>query len=85
MEPLRRWIALGATVYGAPLASLHDMLMHQRFGMRSVSRRGYFKPMHHAPRMYNAVKDKEGGASLGFLFAPAPVLVKRGLAERNGR
>ncbi len=83
-EPLW-WIALGITAYGAIYAFVHDMLVHQRFGMRWVPRRGYFKRLHQAHRLHHAVRGKEGGVSFGFLFAPDPARLKRRLTERAGQ
>lgn len=79
------WMALGITVYGAIYAFVHDMLVHQRFGLRWVPRRGYLKRLHQAHRLHHAVKGKDGGVSFGFLFAPDPARLKRQLAERNER
>ncbi|OWK29026.1 sterol desaturase family protein [Sphingomonas mucosissima] len=79
------WMALGITVYGAIYAFVHDMLVHQRFGMRWVPRQGYLKRLHQAHRLHHAVKSKEGGVSFGFLFAPDPSRLKRRLAERVER
>lgn len=79
------WAALGITVYGAIYAFVHDMLVHQRFGMRWVPRRGYLKRLHQAHRLHHAVKGKHGGVSFGFLFAPDPARLKRRLANRVER
>lgn len=84
LEPIW-WVALGITVYGAIYAFVHDMLVHQRFGMRWVPRRGYLKRLHQAHRLHHAVRGKEDGVSFGFLFAPSPARLKRRLAERAGR
>ena len=80
-EPLW-WAALGITVYGGIYAFVHDMLVHQRFGLRWVPRRGYFKRLHQAHRLHHAVKGRDGGVSFGFLFAPDPVRLKARLRER---
>lgn len=79
------WMALGITVYGAIYAFVHDMLVHQRFGMRWVPRRGYPKRLLQAHRLHHSVKGKAGGVSFGFLFAPDPARLKRALADRAGR
>ena len=82
-EPLW-WGALGITVYGAIYAFVHDMLVHQRFGMRWVPRRGYFKRLHQAHRLHHAVKGRDGAVSFGFLFAPDPARLKARLRDRAG-
>ncbi len=82
-EPLW-WCALGITVYGGIYAFVHDIMVHQRFGMRWVPRRGYSKRLLQAHRLHHAVKGKERGVSFGFLFAPDPAKLKRRLAERVG-
>lgn len=83
-EPLW-WVALGITVYGGIYAFVHDMLVHQRFGVRWVPRRGYAKRLLQAHRLHHAVQDKDGGVSFGFLFARSPARLKRALAERAQR
>lgn len=80
-EPLW-WAALGITVYGGIYAFVHDMLVHQRFGLRWVPRRGYFKRLHQAHRLHHAVKERDGAVSFGFLFAPDPARLKAKLRER---
>lgn len=79
------WAALGITVYGGIYAFVHDIMVHQRFGMRWVPRRGYSKRLLQAHRLHHAVKGKDGGVSFGFLFAPDPAKLKRRLAERLQR
>lgn len=76
------WVALGITAYGAIYVLVHDILVHQRFGVRWVPRRGYAKRLLQAHRLHHAVKGKGGGVSFGFLFAPDPAKLKRRLAER---
>ena len=83
-EPLW-WAALGITIYGGIYAFVHDIMVHQRFGMRWVPRRGYSKRLLQAHRLHHAVKGKDGGVSFGFLFAPDPARLKRQLAERARR
>ena len=79
------WAALGITVYGAIYAFVHDMMVHQRFGMRWVPRRGYSKRLLQAHRLHHAVKGRDGGVSFGFLIAPDPQRLKRRLAEQAER
>jgi beta-carotene 3-hydroxylase len=79
------WVALGITSYGAIYAFVHDMLVHQRFGMRWVPRRGYLKRLHQAHRLHHAIKTKEDGLSFGFLLAPNPAKLKQRLKVRAAR
>ena len=76
------WVATGITVYGAIYLFVHDMLVHQRFGMRWVPRRGYLKRLHQAHRLHHAVKGRPGAVSFGFLFAPSPARLKSRLRDR---
>lgn len=76
------WAALGITCYGLIYAFVHDMLVHQRFGMRWVPRRGYFKRLLQAHRLHHAVEGREGAVSFGFLFAPHPARLKERLRDR---
>ena len=80
-EPLW-WAALGITVYGGIYVFVHDMLVHQRFGMRWIPRRGYFKRLHQAHRLHHATKGRDGAVSFGFLFAPSPTRLKARLREQ---
>ena len=79
------WVAAGITIYGAIYVFVHDMMVHQRFGMRWVPRRGYSKRLLQAHRLHHAVKERTGGVSFGFLFAPDPARLKRALADRANR
>ena len=80
-EPLW-WMALGITIYGGIYAFVHDMMVHQRLGMRWVPRRGYARRLLQAHRLHHAIKGKDGAVSFGFLFAPEPARLKRQLADR---
>ena len=79
------WAALGITLYGAIYVFVHDMLVHQRFGLRWVPRQGYLKRLQQAHRLHHAVKQRKGAVSFGFLLARSPVRLKaelrRGLSN----
>ncbi|WP_174279683.1 sterol desaturase family protein [Sphingomonas bacterium] len=79
------WAALGITVYGGIYFFVHDMMVHQRFGLRWVPRRGYARRLFQAHRLHHAVKGRDGGVSFGFLLAPNPARLKRALADRPER
>lgn len=81
-EPLW-WAALGITVYGCIYAFVHDMMVHQRFGMRWVPRHGYAKRLLQAHRLHHAVKGRDGAVSFGFLLAPSPARLKQQLGQRD--
>ena len=76
------WAALGITIYGAIYFFVHDMLVHERFGLRWVPRRGYFKRLQQAHRIHHAVKSRDGAVSFGFLFAREPRRLKAELRNR---
>lgn len=76
------WAALGITMYGAIYFFVHDMLVHERFGLRWVPRRGYFKRLQQAHRIHHAVKSRDGAVSFGFLFAREPRRLKAELRNR---
>ena len=80
-EPLW-WMALGITIYGGIYAFVHDMMVHQRLGMRWVPRRGYARRLLQAHRLHHVIRGKDGAVSFGFLFAPEPARLKRQLADR---
>ncbi len=76
------WAALGATIYGAIYAFVHDVMVHQRFGSRWVPRRGYAKRLLQAHRLHHSVKQRDGGVSFGFLIAPSAARLKQQLAQQ---
>ena len=65
------WVGLGMTIYGACYALLHDGLVHKRWSMRWRPAHAYLKRLIEAHHLHHAVREKEGGVSFGFLYAPA--------------
>ena len=68
-EPLW-WIAVGISCYGAIYFFVHNMLVHQRFGLLQ------------AHRLHHAVSGSDGAVSFGVLIAPSPTWLKQRLRER---
>lgn len=79
------WIALGITAYGLLYGLLHDVIAHQRFGLRWQPRSAYLRRLVSAHRMHHAMKTREGGVSFGFLYAPPLDKVRRQLRAQRGR
>lgn len=80
------WMALGISVYGLLYGILHDLITHQRFGLRWQPRNSYLRRLVGAHRMHHAMKTREGGVSFGFLYAPPLDVVRRQLrAQRTAR
>jgi len=65
-----QWIGAGMTAYGALYFIAHDGLVHRRWPMSYLPRRGYLKRLYQAHRLHHAVGGKEGCVSFGFLYAP---------------
>lgn len=79
------WVALGITLYGLLYGLLHDVLTHRRFGLNWRPRNAYLRRLVAAHRLHHAVRDREGGVSFGFLYAPPVETVRRQLHARQGR
>ena len=77
------WVAFGITCYGVIYALVHDVLVHQRGGIRWVPKRGYFKRLLQAHRLHHAVETRDGTVSHGFLFARHPSVLKQQLRARR--
>jgi len=81
------WIGMGATLYGALYALVHDGLVHRRWPLRYVPRRGYLKRLYQAHRLHHAVQGRDGCVSFGFLLAWPTATLHRQLKQniRDGR
>ena len=66
-----QWIGAGMTAYGALYFIAHDGLVHRRWPVHLVPRRGYLKRLYQAHLMHHAVEGKDRCVSFGFLFAPS--------------
>lgn len=65
-----QWIGAGMTLYGLLYFLAHDGLVHRRWGLRYVPRKGYLKRLYQAHRLHHAVPGRDGCVSFGFLYAP---------------
>ena len=80
------WTIVGAGIaaYGAIYFGFHDVIVHRRLAHRYVPRSSYMKRIVQAHRLHHVVETKRGTVSFGFLWAPAPEVLKAELA-RGGR
>ncbi len=77
-RPLLFWVAVGIVAYGLLYALLHDGIVHRRFPVGPIPRRGYLKRLVQAHRLHHSVRERDGAVSFGFLYAPrVPLLIKR--------
>lgn len=74
-----KWIGAGMRAYGFLYFLAHDGLVHQRWPLRWVPKRGYLKRLVQAHRMHHAVKGRDGAVSFGFLWAPSARRLKQQL------
>jgi beta-carotene 3-hydroxylase len=81
--PLLYWVGVGMALYGLLYLLVHDALVHRRFPFPAIARRGYLKRLVQAHRLHHAVRDRSGGVSFGFLYAPPVRQLKEAL--RRGR
>ena len=77
-EPAQ-WIGAGMTLYGVLYFLVHDGLVHKRWPLRWVPRRGYLKRLYQAHRLHHAVATREGCVAFSFLWAPSPAVLKQRL------
>lgn len=78
------WIGAGMTGYGFLYFLAHDGLVHHRWPLRYVPRKGYLKRLYQAHRMHHAVDGKDGCVSFGFLWAPSVDRLKQQLRTIHG-
>ncbi|MXP67131.1 beta-carotene hydroxylase (plasmid) [Pantoea sp. Nvir] len=64
-----QWIGAGMTLYGILYFIVHDGLVHQRWPLNYVPRRGYFRHLYIAHCMHHAVHGQKNSVSFGFLYA----------------
>jgi beta-carotene 3-hydroxylase len=76
-------IAIGATIYGALYAIVHDGLVHQRWPFRHVPRAGYLRRLYQAHLLHHATQGRTGAVSFGFLYAPPIRKLKQELAAQE--
>lgn len=79
-----QWIGAGMTAYGALYFIAHDGLVHHRWPLRLVPRRGYLKRLYQAHLMHHAVQGRQGCVSFGFLYAPPIDRLRAQLRARHG-
>ncbi|WP_263263399.1 sterol desaturase family protein [Pseudomonas sp. RIT-PI-S] len=80
-----QWIGAGMTLYGALYFIAHDGMVHRRWPLRYLPRRGYLKRLYQAHRLHHAVGGREGCVSFGFLYAPPVARLKRQLRRNESR
>lgn len=80
------WVAVGMTSYGLLYFLVHDGLVHRRWGLRLIPRRGYLKRIYQAHRLHHAVRERDGCVSFGFIYArPTDRIVRELRAKRAVR
>ena len=77
------WAGAGVTTYGALYALVHDGLVHRRWPMPPLGRRGYLRRLVQAHRVHHAVNSRDGAVSFGFLLPGDARSLARRLRERR--
>jgi beta-carotene 3-hydroxylase len=77
------WIGAGIAAYGAIYFGFHDVIVHRRLNHRYLPKSAYMKRIIQAHRLHHAVETKHGTVSFGFLYAPAPEVLKAQLNARG--
>lgn len=80
-----QWVGAGMTLYGALYFVVHDGLVHKRWPLNWIPRKGYLKRLYQAHRMHHAVHGREGCVSFGFLWAASPEQLKHQLQGSQAR
>lgn len=76
-------MGLGVTTYGVIYVLFHDGLVHKRFRIPYIPHHGYAKRLVQAHRLHHAVREKDGGVSFGFLYAPSVARLTQALRARG--
>lgn len=76
-----QWIGAGMTVYGLLYFLAHDGLVHKRWPLKMVPRRGYLKRLYQAHRLHHAAPHKDDANLFGFLWAPSEERLRAELAK----
>ena len=73
------WAALGATLYGAAYAVVHDGWAHSRWPAGRAPRVRWIGRLVQAHRLHHAVRGRDGAVAFGFLWPPSPGRLARSL------
>ena len=70
------WAGVGITLYGAAYFFVHDLFIHQRWGLFRHTNNRYFKAIRRAHKVHHKHLGKEDGECFGMLWVP-PVFFRR--------
>jgi beta-carotene 3-hydroxylase len=76
-------IGIGIAGYGLVYLLFHDGLVHRRYPFPFKARSRYWRRLVQAHRLHHAVRERDGGVSFGFLYAPPPPVLKAQLQQRR--
>lgn len=82
--PALWWVGIGMAVYGLLYAILHDGFVHRRWRMPRTPRNRYVKRLVQAHRLHHASRERDGGVSYGFLYAPPVRDILHSMRGRRG-
>ncbi len=77
------WAGAGVTSYGILYALVHDGLVHRRWPMPRLARRGYLRRLVQAHRLHHASEGRLDAVSFGFLVPGNPRRLARRLRSRR--
>ncbi len=77
------WAALGVTLYGLLYGLVHDVLVHKRLPITWQPKHPYLQRLINAHHMHHIFKDRAGGVSFGFLYAPPLEVLRRQLHKQR--
>ncbi len=60
-------IGVGISMYGLIYVFLHDVMVHQRFGIKIKINNSYFKKIKKAHLKHHSIKKKNGATNFGFI------------------
>ena len=60
-------IGIGILIYGLIYIFLHDLMVHQRFGVKMKIQNSYFKKIKKAHLKHHSTKHKDGATNFGFI------------------
>ncbi len=79
------WVALGITLYGLLYGLVHDVLVHHRLPLKWSPTHPYLRRLINAHHMHHIFRERKGGVSFGFLYAPPVDQIRQDIHAQKNR
>ena len=77
------WMGYGMTLYGLIYFFVHDTMVHQRWPLKWIPRRGYLKSLYQCHRLHHASTEKSNAVSPGSLYISSAHLLKQKMQSQQ--